>query len=185
MDVAVVDRFVALLTLGAIAVVAIILGLRVAGRRSGAAAVLRDRLDALLAPGALWMAWMVAAGSMLGSLYYSEVVNYPPCGLCWYQRIAMYPLVVILAIAAWRRDERIRSYALSLVVVGAVIALYQYVLGYIPDAGVIGCTIDGVSCTERFVWEFGFIDFPFMSLVAFALIGSLLSFVTSPEVDAE
>jgi disulfide bond formation protein DsbB len=116
----------------------------------------------------------VAVVSMAGSLYFSEFAHFVPCRLCWYQRIAMYPLVIILAIAALRRDRGVRVYALPLVGAGAIIALYQYVLGYLPDAEVLGCSID-VSCTERYVWEFGFVDFPFMSLVAFLLIGCLLA----------
>jgi len=174
MDVAVADRWFALLTLGALALVAALLALRLAGRVSGGAADLRDRVDDLLGPSALWLAWAVAAVSMAGSLYYSDVVGYPPCSLCWYQRIAMYPLVIMLAVAARRRMRSVRVYALPLVVGGAIIALYQYVIGYLPDAEVLGCSID-VSCTERYVWEFGFVDFPFMSLVAFLLIGCLLA----------
>jgi disulfide bond formation protein DsbB len=96
----------------------------------------------------------------------------------------MYPLVVILGIAAWRRFRGIRTYALPLVVIGAAIALYQYVLGYMPDAEVLGCSID-VSCTERYVWEFGFVDFPFMSLVAFAFIGCLLACSPTQAEDEE
>ena len=180
MDVAVVDRWFALLTLGALALVAALAVLRVAGRVSDGVAELRDRVDGLLGPTALWLAWAVAAVSMAGSLYYSDVVGYPPCSLCWYQRIAMYPLVIILAIAAFRRDRGVRVYALPLVAAGAIIALYQYVLGYLPDAEVLGCSID-VSCTERYVWEFGFVDFPFMSLVAFLLIGCLLACVPHDE----
>jgi disulfide bond formation protein DsbB len=180
MDVAVADRWFALLTLGALALIVGLVGLRLAGRVSDGAAALRDRVDDVLGPTALWLAWAVAAVSMAGSLYYSDVVGYPPCSLCWYQRIAMYPLVVLLAMAALRRVGSVRIYALPLVAAGGIIAAYQYVLGYLPDAEVLGCSID-VSCTERYVWEFGFIDFPFMSLVAFALIGCLLSCIPHTE----
>jgi disulfide bond formation protein DsbB len=175
MDVAVVDRFVAILTLLCIAGIAGVVALHVAAARSDAAARLRDGVADLVGGSALWLAWLVAAGSMVGSLYYSEVVGYAPCSLCWYQRIAMYPLVVLFAIAAWRRDRTVRRYAVPLVVVGAALALYQHALGYFPDAEVLGCSID-VSCTERYIWEFGFVDFPLMSFVAFAAIATLLRF---------
>ena len=173
MDVAVADRFFALLTLIALTGVIAAAALALARRFSATAARLHNRLWQALDGTALWLAWLVAAGAMLGSLYYSEIVHYAPCSLCWYQRIAMYPLVVILLLAALRRDRGIRVYALPLVVIGGLIAVYQYVLGYLPDAEVLGCSID-VSCTERYVWEFGFVDFPFMSIVSFAAIGCLL-----------
>ncbi len=174
MDVAVADRFFALLTLAALAATLGMAGLAITSRFWGTADRLHIMLWDLIGDWALWLAWAVAATSLLGSLYYSEIVGYPPCSLCWYQRIAMYPLVVILAIAAWRRFRAIRVYALPLVVIGALFALYQYVLGYFPDSEVLGCSID-VSCTERYVWEFGFIDFPFMALVGFGFVGCLLA----------
>jgi disulfide bond formation protein DsbB len=184
MDVAVADRFFALLTLAALAATVAMAGLAASARYSPTAARWRTALWDLVGDWALWLAWLVAAGSMLGSLYYSEIVHYPPCSLCWYQRIAMYPLVVILGIAAWRRFRAIRTYALPLAVIGALFALYQYVLGYLPDAEVLGCSID-VSCTERYVWEFGFVDFPFMALVGFAFIGCLLACSPTPAEDEE
>ena len=173
MDVAVADRFFALMTLLTLAGVLGATGLGVAARSSQSAAEWRDWVWSWFRGLTLWLAWAVALVSMLGSLYYSEIVHYAPCSLCWYQRIAMYPLAIILAIAAWRGDTKVRRYALPLVFIGAAIALYQYVLGYIPDAEILGCTLD-VSCTERYVWEFGFVDFPFMSLVGFLAIAVLL-----------
>jgi len=173
MDVATADRFFALMTLAALAGVVTAGVLAIAGRFSAAASRTRDRLWQPLDGAALWLAWLVATGSMLGSLYYSEIVHYPPCSLCWYQRIAMYPLVAILLIAAVRRDRSVRVYALPLVVIGGLIAGYQYVLGDLPGTEILGCYID-ISCTERYIWEFGFVDFPFMALVAFVAIGCLL-----------
>lgn len=121
----------------------------------------------------LGLATGVAALATAGSLYYSEVAHYTPCELCWYQRIAMYPLAIILAIAAYRKDLGVRRYSYPLVVVGAVIALYQYVLQLRPGLESGFCGVDA-SCTERYIWQFGFISFPFMSLVGFALIFVLL-----------
>jgi disulfide bond formation protein DsbB len=174
MDVAVADRFFALMTLAALVASLAVLGLAVAARWWPAASDLSQRFWSALGGAPLWLAWLVAVASLLGSLYYSEIAGYPPCSLCWYQRIAMYPLAVVLGIAAWRGDRGIRRYAMPLVVVGGLIAVYQYVLGYLPEGEVLGCSID-VSCTERFVWEFGFVDFPFMSFVAFLAIASLLA----------
>ena len=173
MDVATADRFFALMTLAALTGVFAAAALATAGRFSAAAARARHGLWQALDGPALWLAWLIATGSMLGSLYYSEIVHYAPCSLCWYQRIAGYPLVAILLIAAVRRDRNVRVYALPLVLIGGLIAAYQYLLGYLPTTEILGCSID-VSCTERYIWEFGFVDFPFMSLVSFAAIGCLL-----------
>lgn len=173
MDVATADRFFALLTLLTLAGILGATLLRIAAPSLPAAARMHEGIWGLVGGVALWLAWLVAAAAMAGSLYYSEIVHYAPCSLCWYQRIAMYPLVVILAIAAWNRDWDVRRYVLPLVGVGGAVAAYQYAIGFFPDAEILGCTLD-VSCTERYVWEFGFVDFPFMSLVAFGAIACLL-----------
>ena len=81
----------------------------------------------------LWGAFALAAIAMSGSLYFSEVANYIPCTLCWYQRIAMYPLVVLFGIAAVRRDRGIAPYGLVLSAVGAVIAVYHLQLTWFPS----------------------------------------------------
>lgn len=71
----------------------------------------------------LLLAWLVALTSMLGSLYYSEVANFIPCKLCWYERIAMYPLAVVLVVATLKRDWAIRRYVLPIMAIGAAISL--------------------------------------------------------------
>jgi hypothetical protein len=124
---------------------------------------------------ALPLAWVVATVTTLGSLYYSEVEGYVPCELCWYQRIAVYPFAIILAIAAWRRDAGIRVYAVPVLAVGAVIAAYNaWIQAYPPDSGSAFCSADA-PCTTRYVWEFGFVSLPFMALSAcLAMIALLL-----------
>jgi len=164
-----VDRFLALLTIGALVAMVALLALPAAGRTSTSAARLDAVVRELIHDLGYWLAWLVATASMVGSLYYSEIADFAPCSLCWYQRIAMFPLVVILAVAAWTKDRQVHRYVVPIAVIGATIALYQYVLGFMPDAEILGCSLD-VSCTERFLWEFGFIDFPLMSLIAFALV---------------
>jgi len=82
----------------------------------------------LIGPYGLWLAWLVALTCTVGSLYFSEVANFTPCTYCWYQRIAMYPLAVILGIAALRRDWGIRRYAVPVAGIGAAIALYHFLL---------------------------------------------------------
>jgi len=180
MDVALADRFFALMTLAALAGAIGIALLSLGGRFSPALARGNGRLQDDFGDWAYWIIFLIALVSMLGSLYYSETVGYPPCSLCWYQRIVMYPLVVIMGIAAFKRDTRIRIYVLPLMVIGSILALYQYIIGYVPDAEVLGCSLD-VSCTERYIWEFGFVDFPFMSLVGFSLMIALMLWASPGE----
>ena len=130
---------------------------------------IRERLT----PFALTAAWGVALLASAGSLYFSEVANYTPCTLCWYQRIAMYPLVLILGIAIFRRDIGIRIYAIPLAVVGAVIATYHWLVERIPELDYGACSA-GVPCSQKWFEEFGFVTLPFLALIAFLLIITFL-----------
>ncbi len=134
----------------------------------------RARLEASLMGYELWFAFTVALVAMVGSLYLSEVVGFEPCKLCWYQRIAMYPLVPILGIAAWRSDRRIRPYAVTLAAIGGVIGFYHYLLQNFPSmSSSVSCS-PTAPCTAIYIWEFGFISIPYMALSAFALIITLM-----------
>lgn len=121
-----------------------------------------------------YAAFTVALVAMAGSLYFSEVKDFLPCLLCWYQRIAMYPLVVILAVGILRKDARVYQYVLPLVVVGFGIALYHLGLYYnfFPESEQ-SCRA-GVSCTTKYVEYFGFVTIPLLSATAFALIGACM-----------
>ena len=125
-----------------------------------------------VAGAALWLAWLVAIVTTLGSLYFSLVAHFQPCELCWYQRICMYPLAVILPIAAWRRDRGIWRYVAPQVAVGIAIAAYHSQLQAFPSQSSF-CSV-AVPCTVRYVWEFGFVSLPLMDLAAFLFIGSML-----------
>lgn len=109
--------------------------------------------------------------AMLGSLYFSEIAKYPPCVLCWYQRIAMYPLVAIFAVGVLKKDKNVDLYAWPLVIVGWLISVYHNLLYYniLPEAA--APCIQGVSCTTKFIEWFGFVTIPFLSLLAFTFIG--------------
>lgn len=128
---------------------------------------------ARLTPFALTAAWAVALLAAAGSLYFSESANYTPCTLCWYQRIAMYPLVLILGIAILRRDTGVRIYAIPVAAVGAVIATYHWLLERIPELDYGACSA-GVPCTQKWFEEFGFVTLPFLALIAFGLIIAFL-----------
>ena len=130
-------------------------------------------IRARLTPLALTAAWGVAVLAAAGSLYFSESANYIPCTLCWYQRIAMYPLVLILGIAIFRRDISVRIYAIPLAAVGAVIATYHWFLERFPELDYGACS-SGIPCTQKWFEEFGFVTLPFLALIAFLLIITFL-----------
>ena len=129
---------------------------------------LRKELQAIT----LELAAMIATGATLGSLYFSEFRNYVPCEYCWYQRIAMYPLALILLIAAIRRDKNIIPYALTLSLAGFAISIYHYQLQLFPDQS-SSCGLDA-SCTYRWIEVFGFVTIPFLALISFAFISMIL-----------
>ena len=120
---------------------------------------------------ALFFAFIVVLASTLGSLFYSEVAGYEPCKLCWFQRIFMYPQVVLLGLALAKKDKGIGDYSLALAVPGAVIATYHYLL-QIGVASPLPCSAVGysVSCSQIFVMNLGYITIPLMALTAFSLV---------------
>lgn len=131
-------------------------------------------IRATLLGGELWLAWAFALVATLGSLYFSEIAHFEPCRLCWYQRIAMYPLVVLLLGMALRRDVRNGFwYALPFPLVGAAVSIYHEYITYHPEAETAGCK-QGVSCTVRWVDELGYVTIPTLALTAFVAIGALL-----------
>jgi disulfide bond formation protein DsbB len=173
-SVATVQRFYGVLALAAIVAVVIILGLRLGGRVSEPLRAWSDRLSAMVAPNALGLAWFVALLATAGSLYFSEIAGFDPCRLCWYQRIAMYPLIVILAIAAAFRDRGGAKYGIALAAVGAVIAAYHVALEWIPALDTGACD-PAAPCTLVWFREFGFISLPTLALTAFVLIIVILT----------
>jgi disulfide bond formation protein DsbB len=118
----------------------------------------------------LQLAWMQAIVAMLGSLYFSDVLGYPPCVLCWYQRICMYPQVLLLGIAAVREDISILRYTIPLTLVGLSISLYHNLLYYKLIAESFAPCKFGISCTTKFIEYFGFVTIPLMALTAFTII---------------
>jgi disulfide bond formation protein DsbB len=121
---------------------------------------------------ALWIVLLVSGGAMAGSLFYSDIAGFPPCPICWYQRILLYPQVLIAAIALWTRDRRAATrYLLGLSYIGGAIALYHTYLQY-GGSPLVPCSAaaEAVSCAQRFVFEFGFVTIPMMSLAVYAAI---------------
>jgi disulfide bond formation protein DsbB len=126
----------------------------------------------------LWLlfAWMIAVAATLTALFIGEIVGQTPCNLCWFQRIFMFPLAIILGIAAFRSDSTIKFYALPLVGLGAAIALFHTLIyfGLIEEA-IIPCMRAGPSCAGEAMTILGSVPLPLASLIAFAAIGGLLS----------
>jgi len=118
--------------------------------------------------------WLVVSASALGALFLSEIVGITPCVLCWYQRIFMFPLVLILPAGLLTHDRNIVRYALPVAVAGGLIALFHVLLvaGYIPE-GIRPCT-QGVPCTDEQIMWFGFLKIPHLSLFAFSVVIALL-----------
>ncbi|QDI91276.1 disulfide bond formation protein B [Salicibibacter halophilus] len=125
----------------------------------------------------LYAAWVLALISTFGSLYFSEVAGFVPCEMCWYQRIAMYPLAVILGIATFRSDFGIRLYAMPFSIIGAVLAALHYAEQKIPAFGGATQCADGGPCSAEYINWFGFMTIPFLALIAFLLITICLLFV--------
>ena len=120
---------------------------------------------------AVLLSFIVALTATLGSLFYSEIAGFEPCKLCWFQRIFMYPQVILLGLALWKKDQNIINYILGLSLPGAIIAGYHYLLqlGVVPP---LACSTIGysVSCSQRFVMSFDYITIPLMAFSAFLLL---------------
>jgi disulfide bond formation protein DsbB len=166
MDTEAVTLFLALLAVVAEVAVVASLVLVATGRRQWL-------VDAV-GPQALALAAAVAIVATLGSLYLSEVAHFTPCKLCWYQRICMYPLAPLLALAAARRDAGIRPYGIVLAAIGAVISTYHVVLERYPTLESSVCDPTN-PCTMIWVERFGYLTIPGMALSGFALIIVLLA----------
>ncbi len=122
----------------------------------------------------LFLTWILVTASTLGSIFFSHIMDFAPCVLCWYQRIFLFPLVIILATGLFPFDKRVIIYSLPLAIIGWFVAFYHNLLysGIIPQE-LQPCS-KGVSCTEKYIDLFGFITIPMLSLIAFSMVILLL-----------
>ncbi|MFD1848928.1 disulfide oxidoreductase [Oceanobacillus bengalensis] len=118
----------------------------------------------------LYFSWIVSVVATLGSLYFSEIRGFIPCELCWYQRILMYPLALMLGIASFNSDSTVKKYVLPMAVIGWFISLFHYMQQKIPGFAAIKPCTSGVPCNMQYINWFGFITIPFLALTAFTLI---------------
>ena len=123
----------------------------------------------------LYIAWVVALAATLGALFIGEVLGQTPCVLCWYQRIAMFPLAWILGVACLTNDRRIGHYALPLSLVGGVIALWHSLLyAGIVKAAIVPCQQNGPSCTDSNMLTIAELPIPYLSFASFTVITVML-----------
>jgi disulfide bond formation protein DsbB len=115
-------------------------------------------------------AWATSVIATLGSLYFSEVMKYVPCTLCWYQRIFMYPLVLFMGIAVVKKDYQLSIYILPLSIIGGCISLYHYLIQKVDMFAANSISCGAVPCTGEYINWFGFITIPFLALTAFTII---------------
>lgn len=122
----------------------------------------------------VFLAWMTATLASLGALFMSEVMGFAPCVLCWWQRIFMFPLVLILALGLFPFDAKVLRYALPLALIGLAVAAFQVLLtmGLIPEA--LAPCRQGIPCKTIQVEWFGFVTIPLLSLIAFFTLNGLL-----------
>ncbi|WP_249435688.1 disulfide oxidoreductase [Paenibacillus sp. Marseille-Q4541] len=135
----------------------------------------------------MYGAWIVSMAATLGSLYFSEIKGYDPCDLCWFQRIFMYPLTIVLAIACYHKDYTVTRYVLPLSIIGGSISLfhilYQQFHSWFADQSIVAC--GPTPCTTNYFAWFGFITIPVLALTAFTLITVLLLKLPKDKVTSE
>jgi disulfide bond formation protein DsbB len=130
----------------------------------------------------LYFAWLLASFGMLGSLYFSQVRHLEPCNLCWFQRIALFPLPFILGLATYKNYLQIAPYVLPQLLFGLLFALYQIAIQEIPGWNPIDMCGKGPSCSEKIPIGLGFVSIPILSALLFFSLSLLLSFAWISEM---
>ncbi len=133
-----------------------------------------NKIQHWLKENVLYIAWFQAIVAVIGSLYFSEILKYPPCELCWWQRIAIYPLVAILIVGIIKKDKNLAWYVLPLTIFGLGVSIFHNLVYFniIPET--FAPCINGISCTTKYFEFFGFISIPFLSMLAFILINACI-----------
>lgn len=133
-------------------------------------------LSRLVQAWALPLAFLFTLASIVVALIYSWYFGIVPCYLCWYQRVFLFPQVVLFAIALWKKDTGVWLYSVALSVIGACYALFNHYIQMVGESP-LPCPAAGGDCLKRFLFEYGFVTFPFVSLSGFALLIILMLFV--------
>jgi disulfide bond formation protein DsbB len=129
-------------------------------------------LEKLVAKFGLWTAFAFSASGVVMTLVYSEIFGFVPCGLCWFQRIFLYPQAIILAVAIYTKDRNVMKYGIALSIPGVIVSLYQH---YLQMGGTefVTCPVTNIDCAERILFEFGFMTFPLLSASLFLFLIAL------------
>lgn len=128
-----------------------------------------DRLATWVGKRGLTIAFIVSLFASIMTLFYSEVIGFVPCPLCWWQRVFLYPQLILLGMALYKRDAYVAEYSIVLSFFGLMIALYQHILQVLPNSG-LPCPAVGASCSIRVLFEFGYITFPLLAATLFAFL---------------
>ncbi|MFZ2886420.1 MAG: disulfide bond formation protein B [Minisyncoccia bacterium] len=120
----------------------------------------------------IFLALLISLGASVMTLFYSEVIGFAPCPLCWWQRVFLYPQVILFAMAAYKKEWYTGAaidFSIVLSVFGFLVAVYHHLLQVVPGSG-LPCPATGVSCSIRVMYEFGYITFPLLAVVLFAFL---------------
>ncbi|MET0895174.1 MAG: disulfide bond formation protein B [Acidimicrobiia bacterium] len=170
----VATNFFTVLTIVANVVVVLIVAFGVAALVSSSARRAWTSMTRAVGAQAVLVAWLVAVVTTAGSLYYSEHLGFLPCELCWYQRILMYPLVIVLGVAVLNRDRFVWITGLVFVVLGVPLSLYHWLVERVPSlAESTSCSVTA-PCSAPYFEKFGYVTLAWMCMSSFLLIGSLL-----------
>lgn len=142
-----------------------------------------DQLLFWLSASSRYIAQLAATTATVGSLFMSEILGWPPCILCWYQRIMMYPLAFIIPIGLVRRDRKVHLYVLPLAVIGALTSLYHY--GVTKRLVPPPPCVSNIPCENGWINWLGFINVPFLALIAFIVIIFMMLISTSLSIEVE
>ncbi len=132
----------------------------------------------------LELVFAASLSATLGSLAYSNIVGFPPCELCWFQRILMYPQALLSLMALIKKDKNIVSYLLPISVLGALVSFYHSLVHWGIGTSLLACTANGGECGKVYVLAYNYITIPFMSFTVFVyLIAISLIYLKSKNVE--
>lgn len=131
---------------------------------------------AFVAKWGLWIGFLVSLAGTTIAIYYSDVLGFEACYWCYWQRYFLFPQVILLGMAAWKKDAYMADYSIVLSFAGALVALYHHALQMLPGSG-LPCPATGVSCAQRIFFEFGYITYPLMAFSVFAFLIVVMLFV--------
>lgn len=133
-------------------------------------------IAASVAKWGLWAGFLASLAGTLIAVYYSDILGFEPCYWCYWQRIFLFPQVILFGMAAWKKDAYMADYAIALSFAGGLVALYHHALQMLPGSG-LPCPATGVSCAQRIFFEFGYITYPLMAFTVFAFLIVTMLFV--------